>query len=557
MKQILPTIITVMALMLPTAAQAAGYSRMHQTPEPDTKEKMQARLAEVKLPSDSIEVLFNIYDLSSESEADSVGRIIYNTAVAHGYHADALDIIRDIAQRHEEDSTVLVMLRDELKRFPPSDLQKETLVFVKIYLSYVQMGLTPETELKEKVVRFINRYDSNLEDPYERLMQQFRQCIFISQETQGELLTQYLERLEHQLQSMPTQSDKLTARLYRQKAYSYTINDEPRLAVEADRKLMEIYDRSEQTSALQGRPYRNMDYMRYNSLRRMLRNYRALTPDEADSIYTQIEHLAAENPSIARQLQKNPRPRAYMNMAKGNYEEAIMPLYKLSIKGDVEDHMDQRQMLKALITAAQATGHKQILLEASIEYAKQMQTYMDSKLSEIIRELQIIYDVEDLQNDSVATELAYQMSVGERHSTIINIVIWIAVGLLVILAVLYMLLRRYHTLSHKLSDSNARLLKRHQELVEGTNELRAAIDEARKAENDKSVFIRYISSTLLLPLQSMMEYSRRIINAAGSDAKPFLNRFSGIMDENSEALRRIADRLRTLSHEEDNNNISS
>lgn len=539
-------------LILAIWPQHTHATPVHMQPGPETRGELLLKLSQCTTAADSIEQLYNLYDISSDSRADSLGSIIYRLARRHGFDTDALDLLRDMAQRHESDKPMLHDILDELHTFAPSDLQKETSIFVHIYLAYIEMATTPEKELKNKIAGVINYYDAKYStDVYERLLQQFLQCIFISQETQGELLNQYLDMLERLLLEMPHQSDKLTARLYRQKAYSYTVNSDHRRAVEADRKLLELYDRTERMNAMQGRPYRNLDHMRYNSLSRMLRNYRALTTDEADSIYCQIQELADYNPAIGEMLAADPLPYIFHNMAHANYAAAMGPLQQQAFTTD--DHIDRRLLLRALMVAAKATGNDDVLLRASTAYAGAMKAYLDSKLSETLRELQIISEVDNLMSDSTATELSYQMQLSRRNTVVIRIVTWlggILVLLLVIFAVLY---RRYHSLSRELAQSNAKLMRHHRELTDRADELRTAIDEAHVAEQNKVSFIKYISSTMLLPLRSMMEYSQLIINSADSDSKPFLQRFGEVMRENYEALNRIARRLHYLSHDSDLN----
>ncbi|MDE6315625.1 MAG: hypothetical protein K2L71_04080 [Muribaculaceae bacterium] len=290
-----------MALALIMAlATLAMHASVHKMAQPDTRLRMIESLAGARTATDSITLLYNIYDLSYGAAADSAASQIYRIARANRYDEVALDILRDMAQVHSDNDTILDRIQTILeKEFPESNMQKETIIFVKIYRAYLETAYTPEKELKEKVRQIINRYDGAYStDPYERLMQHFLQCIFISHETQGTLLNRYISALERQLRNIPRQSDKLTARLYRQKAYSYTVNSDYNRAVESDRKLLELYDKIERVNAAQGRPYRNLDRFRLGSLTRMLSNYPALSVGEADSIYLAINHIKAENPSL-------------------------------------------------------------------------------------------------------------------------------------------------------------------------------------------------------------------------------------------------------------------
>lgn len=522
-------------------------ARIHLLPGTHTADSLNACLAKAPTGADSINVLYNLYDIAPAAHADSIAAKIYKIARANGNDDVALDIIRDIAQRHTSDQKILLNLLHTLEtRFPRSDLQQETIIYVKIYLAYLDTRLSPEKELKDKIVNVIDHYNARYSsDPYERLMQQFLQCIFISHETQGELLNQYLDVLERLLRAMPNQSIRLIARLYRQKAYSYTVNNDPVQAVAADRILLELYDKTERSAAAQGRPFRSLDNLRYSSLGRMLRNYPALAPNEADTIYSQMQSILADNPELAAHYKENLQAPIFLHMARREYDQALS-LLKAYVP-EVRDHIVRRQLLREMMTAAEATSDQVALMEASTAYSRSLEDYLNSKLSECFRELEIIYDVDNLQNQANADELAFRRQQGERQSLILKLVLVIGIILLILTLVFITLFSRSRTLSRRLTASNQRLRANHDELMRRTAELQEAIDEARLAESQKETFIKYIASTMLLPLRSMMLYSQKIIRSTNGEERSFLERFGEIIRDNTEALQRVATRLQHLS----------
>lgn len=538
----------VLALLLALATPAMRGS-VHKMAQPDTRLRMIESLSGARTATDSITLLYNIYDLSSGAAADSAAKQIYRVARANRYDEVALDILRDMAQVHSDNDSILARIQTIAENeFPESNLQKETIIFVKIYRTYLETAYTPEKELKEKIRQIISRYGGSYStDPYERLMQQFLQCIFISHETQGTLLNQYINALERQLRNIPRQSDKLTARLYRQKAYSYTVNSDYNRAVEADRKLLELYDKIERVNAAQGRPYRNLDRFRLGSLTRMLSNYPALNVGEADSIYLAINNIKAKNPSLQSDG-KTDQAKIFVDMAHGNYAATLEPLRALA--ATELDHIERRHLLKQLMIAAENCGREDVLLEASASYARQIEAYIDSKMSECLRELQIIFDVDRLRTDSVASELQIQNEVGHRRTLMLKIMVALAMTSAALLVTFIILYRRFRRLSEHLKTANKRLITQHEELHARSEELRAAIAEATYAEQQKASFIRYISSTLLLPLHSLMEYSQKLIDSSRGDAKPFLQRFGEVVRENSEQLQNFAARLLRLSRQD-------
>lgn len=528
-----------------TALGAAAS--VHRHPGPHTADSLNLCLRDAPTAADSINVLYNLYDIAPTAAADSIATTIYRMARRNGNDDVALDILRDIAQRHTTDRKTLINILQILQhKFEHSDLQQETIIYVKIYLAYIDARLSNEKELKEKIAAVINHYDARFSsDPYERLMQQFLQCIFISYETQGELLNQYLDVLERLLRAMPNQSIRLISRLYRQKAYSYTVNGEPELAVAADRVLLDLYDRTEQIAIAQGRPFRSLDNLRYGSLERMLRNYAALSPAEADTIYARMADILADNPELAARNKNNPQPLIFLHMARGEYAQA-MPLLKAHLP-NVRDRIMRGQLLREMMTAAESNHSAADYMEASTAYARYLEDLLDSKLSECFRELQIIYDVDNLQNQANASELTFRRHQGERQSLIIKMVWAIGFILLVIIFVFLSLYHRSRTLSRRLSASNRQLRANHDELARRTAELQEAIEEAQVAETQKEAFVKYIASTILLPLRSMMLYSQKIIRSTAGEERSFLERFGEIIRDNYESLQRVATRLQRLS----------
>ena len=100
----------------------------------------------------------------------------------------------------------------------------------------------------------------------------------------------------------------------------------------------------------------------------MIRNYKALTPDQIASINAEVEKLAAVNPDIRNDIDSLPRYRAHYYMATGRYAEAI-PLIKAHI-ADEKGLPNRRQLYDMLAEAARNTGDNGTLVEALSEYNK-------------------------------------------------------------------------------------------------------------------------------------------------------------------------------------------
>lgn len=152
-----------------------------------------------------------------------------------------------------------------------------------------------------------------------------------------------------------------------------------------------------------GRKYRNLDTYRYSTYRSLLQNYKGLQPAEIQEYYDSITAIAARNAEAANDMKLGVVD-AYYYMAVKDYARAI-PLLE-SILDTNPDNFSKVRALRNIISAADSTGNKDILLKYTSLYNRMLEENMDLSAQNTYTELQTIYDVNELQIRNARLELA-------------------------------------------------------------------------------------------------------------------------------------------------------
>ena len=123
---------------------------------------------------------------------------------------------------------------------------------------------------------------------------------------------------------------------------------------------------------------------------------------------------------------------------------------------------------------------------------------------------------------------------------------------------LFRLYRRNHKLASNLKNANNQLLTESEKLRQSRADLIRARDQAQKANNLKTDFIKNMSYEVKVPLQAINEYSHLIADCvahvepesgiqSSTPAAKHLTRFADLIELNSELLTTIIDDVLRLS----------
>lgn len=545
--------LLIMALLwvMGTKCAQASTGSMVSEQEQILRERLDS-LSAADNPTDSIAIIFDVFDLLPPSMRPHMGHTLYELVLNNAGVETALDVLRLLAIIYSDNSRALNAILAEAQKIPESDEQKETLVFISIYLAKNQAQSESLSVRKEKIADMVSPAGPAMssEDFYENLLKMLTVCIYTREVTEGSMLNDYLHYMDRMLENHPLHTHGIRRQYAEMKAEVFTTNDDPVGAFEADKELLRVVDEMESEYLAQARKHLALHWFRYRAYERILRNYRGVPTAEIEKYYKAINELADSIPEVRAAYNEHHYPDIYYLMKKRRYAE-VFPMIRHELQS--ETGMRQRRfLLRQMVGAAEGIGDKSAHLRALKEYIPLLQLYVETKAEESSREMEIIYKIGRMRKDAIEEEIVARRDSGRRHNTLIICVTVAILLMLAAIAVLTVLSVRLVRTERNLKSINRKLLNRRDELTHGSEELLRAIRAARLAESQKSAFIKYISSTISLPLNSIMEYSGRVIASSDRQKRQFLNRFASVVQENSQILKDMAAKLAVWGKGDDN-----
>lgn len=526
---------TVTIAVIIVAALCAFTSRA----EKPSVESLRKELASAVTPADSVRLLYNIFDIQSRREQGATCEMIYHTAMRAGDHTSALDALRHLANMYSNSDSLQAIFEKRAHEIPgESDDKKETEVFTYLARINTLSSLNDEERVRQKLNKLLKKYTTTEhEDLYQHIEALFTICILLGHSTKGELLSDYLDKLGSLIDQLPNPLSPLRSKYLVEKAIISTLNGNHASAIQADKKLLETIKRLEINYHKQGRYLRGYERSYYSIYRRMLSNHPALTPQEIEKIYREIQKLVAENPDVAADYARNPRPDIYYYMATRRYREAI-PLLQKAVAYP-PNKLVRMPLLRDLKTAASQTGDSATLLKALVEYNNSLEEYIKKKSLERMRELQILYNVNDLKLENSKLETGMRERDILSHKRFIFYSMLAFLGLLGFVITLMMQNRRIRRMVKDATASNNALLAERERLKLTQEDLIKARDRAHDADHKKTEFINNMSHEVKEPINAIVGYSQLIVDSVDDERRQYLERYSNIITLNAELLLKL------------------
>ncbi|MCM1518180.1 MAG: HAMP domain-containing histidine kinase [Pseudoflavonifractor sp.] len=519
-------VITLLILALPGMAEENREA---------ISARLQAQLATTKPAADSIRILYDLFDLAKRTDRDRIAREILAVAQRTANSTIQLDMLRQLTNIHVGEDSVQRTFLNNAMALPPDDDQRETVLFIKAMIANSHASRMGERELGDSLAATFNRYSKIPEtDTDGRIGELFRFCTMLGYASRGALLTDSYDDLEKLLLEYPSPSGALRSFFYTSATNAYTAASEHDKAVNAEKELLKIIEQLEKRYRKERRRYRRYNANYYNSYRRILSNYPALSHEEVEDYYHRILNLAAKDPEVDSYLKDDERAIIYYLMANERYAE-VLPILKRQIDNPSNRH-HVTALLKATMTAAEATGDNEAYMDAAGKYCKRLEDLLEQKSSERYRELQIIYDVTGLrsQNLRLASEKQQTEIAAQRNVIIVGT---IATALLVIsLLVMTILYVRSRRLTTDLADTNQKLTTERDNLARTQHDLIEARERAKSADMKKTEFINNMSHEVKTPLNAITEYSQFIVDCIEPEKRRYLDRYAKIIALNSELI---------------------
>ncbi len=511
-------------------------------------------LSKAATPTDSLRIMENLFDVLPRNESTKLGLKIFDVANHAGDSSAALDILRQLANRYMRSDSMLMELYNKTFYFhdgptptedspypAKTDELKETRTFLRFARNIHRANHASEAKRMELLPELVHTYTLNPPtDLYDQIALLHSICTLLSRTSSDALLSRYIDKLGTLIQQLPPSAISLYNAYYVHAALIYSTTDQFEKSYQADLKTLDAIKRLEKQYLERGRIYRNYDTSRYIIYKRILSNYQKLSAPEVDKYYRLAMQLVDNNPDVSLSFKSFPGPQIYYNMAHKNYPEALALIKNCINSPDVADSSYRlMSLLKNEIECAEAVGDKETLLEASRLYNKKLEAYLSERLDEKYRELQVIYDTYEIRNDYNKLQIEKQNSEAQSMKTIALTGIIAIIILLVSTIILLRLYRKNRKLVRTLDKSNRALRAESTHLEKSKNDLLKARDEAQKANYLKTDFIKNMSYEVNAPLKAINEYCKLITDCSDASNKKYLERFSSLVELNSELLSTI------------------
>ena len=539
LRKIIPVVVALLFVTEAGAMKPARYKFV--------VDSLESILPRLTTADDSLKVLYDLMDVAPVGERADAAIRAYVVSRRTDDIAARGDLLRRIANYSPHSDSLQTRALEEAIRLPAGEVRDETTLFIKLIRVTTRARYTSGEERQRNMKALIGKTkgsewegDDDKQRSYDNLERLYALCIYMGLTTHGSMLVQYVDSLGREIEKLPPYMQSLRNLYYTNAAITYTTNDIPEKAVDADKTLLKVIDTMESINRENGREFSNYDVARFNSYRRILSNYKVLTDEEIDYYYNKTLEIGRRSATVSSEIQRGQRIHVYYMMAKKRYEEAL-PILKSVV--DLKTHEAfRRQFLRYMIEAARATGDKQTLLEASQAYIGILESFIKLRADESLRELQVVYDLNSLidENYELRQNSINNNRMRQKSFSLALVALGIVIVAMVLMAVIYYY--RNKKLANNLKLSNETLKNERDNLRRTQDELIKARDRARQADRHKTDFINNMSHEVSTPLNTIVEYSQLIVDNVDEDKRAYLERFAQAIDVS-------ADLLRTLIHD--------
>lgn len=494
-------------------------------------------LSLAKTPQDSIPLLYHLSDIAkSKGKRQQYLASLVETGRRANNISVELDALRNFCNIVTANDSLMLLCLNEAKKLPPSNEQEEAITFIEVNRISSKTRSLPESEKTKLLQELISNYQKGEnKNLYEEIKRLYEVCLYLSHSTTGELYSEYLEKLHELINKLPADGRKVLPTMhYTQLAIIYTRNHEYEKAIAADKELLNIIRQLEEEYERQGRIYKNYDTSYYICYRRILSNFPVLSPEEIEYYYQRIIEIVQRNNAVKGDFETGKRPEILYLMARKEYSKAL-PVIKKVINHPINKSF-RMELLQYMIEAATHVNDKTTLLQATTQYNTLLEEYNRTKSAEKYRELQILYDVNELKTQNAQLELEKRESEIESGKAIIRITFTAITILTLLLIMVCWLYYRTKRLAGSLQRSKENLQTEQENLLKTQKELTIARDQAEGANRMKTLFIQNMSHEIRTPLNAIVGFSQLMAENAKDSNKEDMKLYAQTINGNSELL---------------------
>lgn len=495
---------------------------------------------------DSLRLLYDAYDLGTKRVTGNVGKQLLDIAIAHNDYEAQADMLKKMSSRYAGNDSIQRRLMEIASKIPVNKGRINIVTFLKMVQNKVDARRLNEAvrrkRLQDAIARLNDKRPNNL---YERIEMLHFICAYLGSSPQTEYMSRYYNDLLELMDSLPKNAYAIRNLVFTHGAIAFFDNGDMKNALKYNRRMIGIIDTLKKERRAAGRRYLDYRTSLFERYCDMLGCYPLLSDNEVDEYYSTAMRIAVSDSDCMERFRETEIPTLYYLMAKKDYAKAL-PILKRQIDNPTIK-IYKLKFVKYMIEAADSLGDKDALLKASLAYNKLIEDYLNDKSFVKYKELQVIYNSRELQMDNDKLELENREADLELQ-IIINIII--CVSLLLLLALVIVVYRYYqkaHALSKNLSESITDLERERDNLKNTQKELIKAKDEAERAIRLKNDFIKNINAEIKIPINTITEYSRLIVDCVDTAKRPYLEKFAELVILNGELLSTIINDMFNLT----------
>lgn len=505
-------------------------------------DSLRTELANTKSPTDSLNIMLNLYDLYNRTKGNAMAGKMVDIAMRTEDYATALDIIRNDANRNMRNDAHLDSLEVFVsENFRPSEARDETTAFLRMVRNMRRAIYTDKLDRTKLLYDFreqFNREPSN--NLYDRIVLLHGMAMVLSQDPNAELLHDTLDSLEVLVDQLPPSVISIR-NLYHVHAATANLDNDPVRSLAADRESLKDIERLEEYFKKNDRPFRDYALNRYTIYNRMLSSFAVMDDEEFEDIYKKVTELIDEDANVRAQANGFPYYILYRALHDKDYATAF-PLLDQLLASDRYNGLSiprRIRMMRWYVESAEALGKKDSQLKGSMALNEMLDAEMKFRTQAIFRQIRLAYADYEMRRRYNEMEVD---SLVKRNRLTNVVTILSVVALIMMSAFLVMLLLQYRKMrimAKSLKSSNAKLKRESQNLKTAQRDLVRARDTALKANALKSDFIKNLSHEITVPLNAITEYAHLISDFSDPTAREALSRYNQQIDYNCDLLSTI------------------
>ena len=398
-------------------------------------------------PTDSIRILLDVYNLSDKINRDKLRVQIIDLT----QRSDSQDVIDNVLRElstSTDDTEELARLLEISSSLPDSAGRTSIQTVLEMEQAESQATNAVDSQLKDQVVLYTHQGLLVGSDPYKEIQNIYRAMTFLGLSSQGPLYLEYIKRLEELVNALPASDHSIKNLFYTTAALFYTRKRDYEKAINFDRLLIKQLDDMNAYYKSIGDTSHDLDNFYYTSYRRMLRNFKGLTPEEVEEIYQKCLELAKKNPKIGETFGKKGLSNSYYYMAKEEYSKAIPEIKKALSNDDISKYR-RRELLGHLAYAQKETGDSKGELQTLRDYTRMLLDDRDERLEDMYKEVELRNSVVKIINDESRVQERQRQENSEMRKTSITLVYVLAIILIFMAASYIRLYNRVKELNLK------------------------------------------------------------------------------------------------------------